>query len=153
MILQHVVPERIACSACRTSGPNRRGCGRTARARSAARARRCPGGSGSRGCRRAIFSPVRVRVDLRVRAVVAVVAAAGAIDPVIEAPAQAVRAELLVAFLEAGEEDSCVVGLAVAVGVAQKENIRRGGDDARRRARSGCQWESSGRRRRACDLS
>src|SRR5262245_32974898 len=54
--------------------------------------------------------------------------AVGAINPSVEPPAQAVDAELGVAFLEAGEENVGLVGLAVGVGVAGEEDVGGGGD-------------------------
>src|SRR5688572_3448441 len=62
-------------------------------------------------------------------AVAAVMAADRAVDPVVEAPAEAVDAELLVTFEEAAEENLAGVGAAVIVGVAQENNFGRGRDD------------------------
>jgi hypothetical protein len=61
--------------------------------------------------------------------VFAVVTAGGDVDPIVEAPAQTVGAELLVALGEAGVEDFFLVGFAVAVGVAEEKNVGGGGDD------------------------
>ena len=58
-----------------------------------------------------------------------VVSAGGAIDPSVESPAEAVGAELLVAFEESADEDGPLVRLAIAVGVAQPEDLGSGGDD------------------------
>ena len=68
-------------------------------------------------------------LQFRIGAVFAVVTAGGDVDPVVEAPAQAVGAELLVALGEAGVEDFFLVGFAVAVGVTEEEDVGGGGDD------------------------
>ena len=52
-----------------------------------------------------------------------------AIHPAVESPAQTVRAELLVAGGEAAHEHLARVGFAIAVGVAEKKHVGRGGDD------------------------
>ena len=56
-------------------------------------------------------------------------AAAGTPHGVIESPAQAVDAELLVSLHEAGEEHLLGVARSVAISVAEKQNLGSGGDD------------------------
>src|SRR5205807_2229827 len=55
--------------------------------------------------------------------------AVGAVQPVIEAPDEAVDAMLLIALLEAGEQDDLLVRLAVAVGVLGIKDFGSAGDN------------------------
>ena len=48
-------------------------------------------------------------------------AAVGAVDPVVQAPRQAVHAELLVPLAEAGQNHAALVGPAVAVAVLEEK--------------------------------
>jgi hypothetical protein len=57
------------------------------------------------------------------------VAAAGAVDVVVEAPHQIVHHGLHIEFSEAGEDFAAEVGLAVAVSVLEIPDVRRGGDE------------------------
>src|SRR6267378_4985657 len=52
-----------------------------------------------------------------------------AVNPVVESPIKSVRSQLLVAFGEAGEDDAPIVRATVAVGVFEKQNVRRRGDE------------------------
>src|SRR5262249_9173906 len=55
--------------------------------------------------------------------------AVGAVDPVVQAPDEAVDAVLLVALGEAGVEDDLLVGLAGAFGVLGVEDVGSAGDE------------------------
>ena len=68
-------------------------------------------------------------VRLLRRADRAAVAAGDAIDPVVEAPLQAVDHLLDVGEVEAGVEHALPIGLAVAVGVFEVEDVRSVGDE------------------------
>ena len=59
----------------------------------------------------------------------AVGAGVGAIDPVIHAEPRVGNAGLLVHFRKAGVKHLAQIGLSVAVGVFQKQDVRRAGDD------------------------
>ena len=59
----------------------------------------------------------------------AVVSSGGAIDTIVEPPAQPIGAQLLVAFGQAGDDLFRVVGPAITVGVFQIEQIRGGGHE------------------------
>ena len=48
-----------------------------------------------------------------------------AIDPIVEATGQAVHKQLLIALAETGEQHASLIGLAVAVVVSEKPNVRR----------------------------
>ncbi len=89
----------------------------------------------------------------------AVAPAVGDVDPVVQAPGEAIDAELRIPLAEAGQHDAVLVGSAIAVAIAQEPDVRRRGDEhaadstarprsgtaARRRRRSHAR---SGRRRR-----
>ena len=106
------------------------------------------------------FSSTGGRSGARGRDDLAAGQAAGEVDPVVDREGRVADAELgAPGRREAGEEDPALVGLAVAVGVAEVEDVRGAGDDqaalpghdavgegrAPRRTRSG---GPSGRRRR-----
>ena len=65
--------------------------------------------------------------NLTLAAIAGVMAATGAVDPVVEPPTQAVDPQLLVAFQKAREERLSHVGPPVAIGVGKKQNLRCGG--------------------------
>src|SRR3954468_18864953 len=67
-----------------------------------------------------------MRFDFRGRAITAVVAADGAVNPIVEAPAQSINAKLLIAFEKSAEENLTNIGATVAIGIAEKNNFRRG---------------------------
>src|SRR5207244_2808650 len=52
-----------------------------------------------------------------------------AVNPVVEAPKQSIDAQLLVALGETREQHASFVRATVAVGVLEKQNVRRGGDE------------------------
>lgn len=69
-----------------------------------------------------------VQLNAGIAAVAGVVGTAGAMDPVVEAPAQAIDPELLVALEKAAEEGFLVIGPAVAVAVLEEQNSGGSGD-------------------------
>ena len=69
------------------------------------------------------------RGDFYSGGVTGMMAAVGPVNMVVEPPAQAIDTELLVAFLEAGEENFFDVGLAVAGAVFGINDIGGGGDE------------------------
>lgn len=56
-------------------------------------------------------------------------AAIGSVNVIVETPAQAVDAQLLIALFEAGEEDFLQVGFTVTVGVFGIDNVGSSGDE------------------------
>src|SRR5438876_12263235 len=58
-----------------------------------------------------------------------VAAAVRAVNPVVESPKQSIHAQLLIALGETREEHAPLVRATVAVGVLEKQNVRRGGDE------------------------
>src|SRR6056297_2868318 len=71
--------------------------------------------------------PRRNGRDLVVGTVAAMMAAAGAMDPVVQAPAQTIDTQLLIAFQKSFVQSLLVVGFAVAIGVLQVNDLWRGG--------------------------
>src|SRR5213082_2494891 len=60
---------------------------------------------------------------------VPIAAAVRAVYPVVESPKQSVHAQLLVALGETREDDATFVRATVAVGVLEKQNVWRRGDE------------------------
>src|SRR6185503_8295504 len=56
-------------------------------------------------------------------------AAVGAVNPIVQAPRQPIDSQLLIAFAETGQQHAPFIRDAIAVGVFEKPNIRRGGDE------------------------
>ncbi len=65
------------------------------------------------------------RLDLALCTIATMMASAGAVDPVIQADAQAIDTQLLVPFKKPRKECSLEIGLAIAIGIFGVDDIGR----------------------------
>src|SRR5687768_2330158 len=65
------------------------------------------------------------RFDFQVHAVIPVMPAGSAVDPVVQTPAQAIRPQLLIPLLKAGEQHFAHISFAISIGILEEKNIRR----------------------------
>ena len=118
------MPQRDRVPRERTARPSRRGPGRIGCGRSSLRPRCRRAESENRGRRSKRPFPA----DLAGGGSSPSHAAVGAVNPVVGPPGQAVGPQLLIARLETGQQHLPLVGLAVAIGIFEKQDVGRGSD-------------------------